>query len=155
MAYQPTTTPPTIARPPSAVQRRSCGSVRIAFLNRDRAIAELRDAAQRLVARDARVLAVGLFGSLERGQALPSSDADVLIVLREHPQPRWFDRIAEYAEAFAATSLPVEPFAYTQDELKQMLATRVGFLQTILREVMPLSGDDRIWSELKADQGES
>ena len=129
--------------------------MRIAFLDRDRAIAELRDAAQRLVARDARVLAVGLFGSLARGQALPSSDADVLIVLREHPLPRWFDRLAEYAEAFADTSLPVELFAYTQDELKRMLMTRAGFLQTILREVMPLSGDDRIWSELKADQGES
>jgi predicted nucleotidyltransferase len=126
--------------------------VRIAWLDRDRAIAEVRDAAQRLVARDARVLAVGLFGSLARGQALPSSDADVLIVLREHPQPRWFDRIAEYAEAFAATSLPVEPFAYTQDELNRMLATRVGFVQTILREVIPLSGDDHIWQALRARQ---
>ena len=137
------------------MQRRSCGSVRIAFLDRDRAIAELRDAAQRLVARDARVLAVGLFGSLARGQALPSSDADVLIVLGEHPLPRWFDRIAEYAEAFTATSLPVEPFAYTQDELNRMRVTRVGFVRTIWREMMPLSGDDRVWSELKADQGES
>jgi len=126
--------------------------VRIAWLDRDRAIAEVRDAAQRLVARDARVLAVGLFGSLARGQALPSSDADVLIVLREHPQPRWFDRIAEYAEAFAATSLPVEPFAYTQDELKRMLTTRAGFLQTILREVIPLSGDDHIWQSLRASE---
>jgi len=80
--------------------------VRIAWLDRDRAIAQVRDAAQRLVARDERVLAVGLFGSLARGQALPSSDADVLIVLREHPQLCWFDRIAEYAEAFTATSLP-------------------------------------------------
>ena len=129
--------------------------MRIAWLDRDRAIAEVRDAAQRLVARDARVLAVGLFGSLARGQALPSSDADVLIVLREHPQPRWFDRIAEYAEAFTATSLPVEPFAYTQDELNRMRVTRVGFLRTIWREMMPLSGDDRVWSELKADRGES
>jgi len=126
--------------------------VRIAFLDRDRAIAQVRDAAQRLVARDARVLAVGLFGSLARGQALPSSDADVLIVLREHPQPRWFDRIAEYAEAFAATSLPVEPFAYTQDELHRMLATRVGFVQTILREVIPLSGDNHIWQSLRASE---
>ncbi len=122
--------------------------MRIAWLDRDRAIAQVRDAAQRLVARDARVLAVGLFGSLARGQALPSSDADVLIVLREHPQPRWFDRIPEYAEAFTATSLPVEPFAYTQDELKRMLATRGGFVQTILREVIPLSGDNHIWQAL-------
>ena len=88
--------------------------------------------------------------SRARGQALPGSDADVLIVLREHPQPRWFDRIAEYAEAFATTSLPVEPFAYTQDELKRMLATRAGFVQTILREMIPLSGDEHIWQVLRA-----
>ncbi len=117
-------------------------------------MAELRDAANQLMARDARVLAVGLFGSLARGQALPSSDADVLIVLREHPQLRWFDRIPEYAEAFTATSLPVEPFAYTQDELKRMLVRRVSFVQTILREVIPLSGDEQVWSKLRADQGE-
>jgi len=98
--------------------------VRISFLDRGRAIAELRDAAQRLVAKDGRVLAVGLFGSLARGQALPSSDADVLIVLSTHPQPRWFDRIAEYAEAFNATSLPVEPFTYTQDELERTKGTK-------------------------------
>jgi len=76
----------------------------------------------------------------------------VLIVLREHPQPRWFDRIAEYAEAFATTSLPVEPFAYTQDELNRMLAARAGFVQTILREVIPLSGDGRVWLELKCEK---
>lgn len=114
-------------------------------------MAELRDAATQLMARDARVLAVGLFGSLARGQALPSSDADVLIVLREHPQTRWFDRIPEYAEAFTATSLPVEPFAYTQDKLKRMLARRVDFVQTILREVIPLSGDEQVWRELQAE----
>ena len=96
----------------------------ISFLDRGRAIAELRDAAQRLVANDGRVLAVGLFGSLAREQALPSSDADVLIVLSTHSQPRWFDRIAEYAEAFNATSLPVEPFTYTQDELERTKGTK-------------------------------
>lgn len=90
--------------------------------------------------------------SRARGQALPSSDADVLIVLREHPQPRWFDRIAEYAEAFTDTSLPVEPCAYTQDELKRMLATRAGFVQTILREMIPLSGDDHIWQSLQVSR---
>lgn len=123
--------------------------MRIAFLDRDRAIAELRDAAQRLLARDARVLAVGLFGSLARKQALPSSDADVLIVLAEHPEPRWFDRIAEYADAFAETSLPVEPFAYTREELQRMQAQSSSFLRAILRELLPLGGDERVWQALR------
>lgn len=126
--------------------------MRTAFLDRERAIAELVDAARRLLARDDRVLAVGLFGSLARRQALPSSDADVLIVLKEHPQSRWFDRIAEYADAFTGTSLPVEPFAYTCAELARMLAAQSGFLRTILREVIPLSGDEQVWQTLKPGQ---
>mgnify|MGYP000502579281 CR=1 FL=1 len=73
----PTSTLLPIARPPSAVQRRSCSSVRIAF----------------------------------------------------------FD---------------VELSAYTQDKLNRMLATRAGFLQTILREMIPLRGDRRIWRALRA-----
>ena len=149
MAHQPTTTPPPIAKPPSAVQRRSCGSVRIAFLDRDRALAELEGAARRLLARDDRVLAVGLFGSLARRQALPGSDADVLIVLKEHSQARWFDRIAEYADAFADTSLPVEPFAYTCAELNRMIVAQSGFIRTILREVIPLGGNVQVWQALK------
>ncbi|MGQ9600806.1 MAG: nucleotidyltransferase domain-containing protein [Anaerolineae bacterium] len=114
-------------------------------------MAELVECAQRLLAGDDRVIAVGLFGSLARRQALPSSDADVLIVLREHPQPRWFDRIAEYVDAFAGASLPVEPFPYTHDELERMRLSRSGFLRTILRELIPLGGETRIWKELKGN----
>jgi len=110
---------------------------------------ELRDAAQRLLARDERVVAVGLFGSLARRQALPSSDADVLIVLREHPHARWFDRITEYADAFADASLPVEPFPYTRDELQRMQAHNSSFLRTILSELIPLSGEERVWQALR------
>lgn len=131
------------------MQRRSCGSVRIAFLDKNRAVAELVACAQRLLARDDRVIAVGLFGSLARGQALPSSDADLLIALREHPELRWFDRISDYTDAFAGASLPVEVFAYTLDELARMSSHQSGFLHTVLRELLPLGGDDRIWSALK------
>ncbi|MGC8780322.1 MAG: nucleotidyltransferase domain-containing protein [Anaerolineae bacterium] len=94
------------------------------------------------------MLAVGLFGSLARGDALPSSDADVLIVLRDHDRPRWFDRISEYAAAFAGVSLPVEPFAYTVEESKA-LASRPGFMRTVLRELMPLAGDQEVIARLK------
>ncbi len=130
------------------MQRRSCGSVRVAFLDRDRAIAELTECAQALLVHDPRVVAVGLFGSLARGQALPSSDADLLIVLKAHPQPRWFDRIPEYAAAFQGTTLPVEPFPYTWAELTRMLS-QPGLLRTAVREAMLLGGDPQIWERLR------
>lgn len=128
------------------MQRRSCGSVRIAFLNRSQAIDELAGRVQELLLRDSRIVGVGLFGSLARGKALPSSDADLLIVLKDHPQPRWFDRISEYAEAFRGTGLPVEVFPYTIEELTRLLS-HPGFLRTALRELLPLGGDPEVWKK--------
>lgn len=129
------------------MRRRSSGSVRIVWLDREGAIAELAERARALLAKDPRVLAVGLFGSLARREALPSSDADLLIALNGHPLARWFDRIPEYAAAFADTSLPVEPFPYTLDELRR-LAAQPGFLRTALRDLLPLAGDPAIWQRL-------
>ncbi len=121
--------------------------MQVAWLDRDEAIRELAERARDLLARDPRVRAVGLFGSLARGNALPSSDADILLVLDSHPLPRWFDRIPEYADAFAGTALPVEPFPYTLDELRR-LAAQPGFLRTALQELIPLGGDTAVWSQL-------
>ncbi|MGQ9710156.1 MAG: nucleotidyltransferase domain-containing protein [Anaerolineae bacterium] len=121
--------------------------MRIAWLDREGAVAELAERARALLAEDRRVLAVGLFGSLARGDALPSSDADLLIVLNGHPLARWFDRIPEYAAAFTGTSLPVEPFPYTLDELRR-LAAQPGFLRTALRDLLPLAGNPAIWQRM-------
>ena len=119
----------------------------VAFLDRDRAIQELVERAGRLLEQNARVLAIGLFGSLARDDALPTSDADVIIVLRSHPDPRWFERIPEFAAAFDGTSLPVETFPYTLEEMNR-LVSQPGLIRTALRELIHLAGDPQIWSKL-------
>ncbi len=126
------------------MQRRFSGSVKIAFLDKNQAIAELKERSQELLYRDMRVLSVGLFGSLARGQALPSSDADVLIVLRSHPKSRWFDRIPEYHEAFRGTALPVETFPYTLEEMIR-LHSHSNFIRKALQELIILAGNPQIW----------
>jgi predicted nucleotidyltransferase len=118
--------------------------VKIAFLDRDQAIAKLKERSQELLYRDPRVLAVALFGSLARGQALPSSDADILIALKSHPESRWFDRIPEYAEFFRKTSLPVEVFPYTVEEMTR-LYPHSNFIRKALQELIILAGDPKIW----------
>jgi UTP:GlnB (protein PII) uridylyltransferase len=147
MASPPTTTRKPTADKPPIVQRRSCGSVRVAFLDKERAIAELVARVQALLEQDPRVIAVGLFGSLARGDALPGSDADLLIVLKSHPQSRWFDRISEYALPFQGTALPVEPLPYTVDELIR-LSAYPGLVRTALREILPLGGERSIFQRL-------
>ena len=149
MENQPTTIQKPTANKLSAVHRRSYGSVRIAFLNLDKAVAELAECAQKLIDQNERVVAVGLFGSLARGDALPSSDADLLIVLKSHPLPRWFDRIPEYECEFQQSSLPVELFPFTVDELARGGVSRPGFLRTGLRELVVLAGDGNFLREIE------
>ena len=122
--------------------------MKIAFLDREFAVSELITYTRTLLARDEQVLSVGLFGSLARGDALPSSDADLLLALKTHSMPRWFDRIPEYAADFSGASLPTEPFPFTVEELARM-ATQPGFLRTALRELVPLGGDAHIWEQLR------
>lgn len=78
----------------------------------------------------------------------------MLIVLKEHSQPRWFDRIAEYADAFNETSLPVEPFVYTREELQRIHAQSSSFLRAILRKLFPLSGNEQVWQVLKRNESQ-
>ncbi|HQO37094.1 MAG TPA: nucleotidyltransferase domain-containing protein, partial [bacterium] len=139
----------------SAVQIQSFGSVTIAFLDRQAVIDGLRECAERLVRADPRVRAVGLFGSLARGDATPSSDADVLIVLSEHPTTPWFKRIPDYSRAFDGISLGVEPFPYTLAEIRNMLSGP-GFMRTVIRELIPLAGETHQSNQLYewADQAQ-
>ena len=148
MEYLQTTTLKRTPKKPSALRRQSCDSVTIVFLDREAAIEELRECAQRLIQDDARVLAVGLFGSLARGDAVPSSDADVLIVLETHDKGRWVDRIPEYIDAFDDSSLGAEPFPYVLDEINKMLG-QAGFMRAVVRELAPLAGNPQIFQRLQ------
>lgn len=131
------------------MRKRSLDSVRIAYLDKKRAVEEIRRCAEELAAVDRNVLAVGLFGSLARGDALPTSDADVLVALKEHVHGRWFDRIPQYAEAFSTASVPVEVFPYTIAELERMTAGLSPFLERIFEELIPLGGDAGLWAHLQ------
>jgi hypothetical protein len=81
-------------------------------------------------------------------QAVPGSDADVLIILTDDPRSRWFDRIPEYAAAFQGATLPVEPFPYTWAELARRLS-QPGLLRTAVREAILLGGDPPAWERLR------
>lgn len=79
--------------------RRSWTSVRVEFLDRDKAVESLREAARQLRQTDPRVDQVMLFGSLVKGDYVPGSDADVLVVLQADPRP-FLDRTPEFRRHF-------------------------------------------------------
>jgi len=79
--------------------------------------ARLIRAAQALMVKEKDVQSVWLFGSLCRGQALPGSDADVLIVLRASDRP-FHDRIDRFRSEFSNSEVPVDVLPVTIAELE-------------------------------------
>ncbi|MBI4421930.1 MAG: nucleotidyltransferase domain-containing protein, partial [Gemmatimonadetes bacterium] len=77
----------------------SSNSARVTFLDVPATVERIRRAAQGLCAANPHVTAVVLFGSLADASATPSSDADLLVVLREDSR-RVIDRVPDYSRAF-------------------------------------------------------
>ena len=76
-----------------------------------------------------------LFGSLQRGDAVPGSDADVLLVLRTTDLP-FSERAAVYRPE--GVGIPVDLFGYTRKELDDMLANGNRFVSRALAEGVDL-----------------
>ncbi len=72
-------------------------------------------------------MAVVLFGSFASGRAVPGSDLDVLIVLRDDPRP-FLDRIPDYAPD--DVPFPVDVFPYTMAEIAAGQSLAVEALRT-------------------------
>jgi len=68
---------------PSFVQKRSCGSVKVFWLDKEGLISALQNKAQDALARFPELQKVVLFGSLARGDATPRSNADLIFVVQE------------------------------------------------------------------------
>ena len=109
---------------------RSSPSVSVEYLNKDVALSSLRKATESLK-RDPNVVVVKLFGSLLRGDYVPGSDADILIVLQEDNR-RLIDRIPEYLEFFKDVPLSVDVFPYTVDEIERMKKNENFFIKEFL-----------------------
>jgi len=98
---------------------RSYGSVKIISFDTKSAVKNLKEAANKLKNENQNVSGVYLFGSLARGDAVPGSDADILIVLKES-QKRAIDRIDDFIDYFSGLGFGVDIFAYTIEELKSL-----------------------------------
>lgn len=111
--------------------RRSWTSVRVEFLDRDKAVRSLRQAAKRLRQTHPRVEQVILFGSLEKGDYVPGSDADILLILEADPRP-FLQRIPEFRRHFLNSPVDVEVFPYTRDEMARGQADPNSFIHSVM-----------------------
>ncbi len=96
---------------------RSSGSVKAIWLDRDQALRSLATAANRLKSACPEVEEVLLMGSLARGDHTGTSDADILLVLRESRlDPS--NRIRRYL-AFFDLPIGVDLVPLTREELNE------------------------------------
>jgi len=99
----------------SFIVEESLNSVKIFWLDQERLRAELYRTAQEVGEGDKNVMKIILFGSLAENRAVPGSDADILIVLKQSSAP-FLKRIEEWSEKFSV-NFPIELFPYTEEEL--------------------------------------
>lgn len=95
----------------------------------------LKKAVQHLAKRHPDIEEVWLFGSLARGDAVPGSDADLLIVLKESALP-FLARSVHYQPDFCGVG--VDALVYTRAELAAMQAEDHPFLRQIQSEQVSL-----------------
>ena len=109
----------------------SSASVKVFWLNREEKILRLQEAVKTLKARHPEIERAVLFGSLERGDAVPGSDADVLLMVGATDLP-FPERAAAYRPE--GVGIPVDLFVYTRTELEGMLAAGNRFVSRALAD---------------------
>lgn len=101
------------------------------WLDQRAAVEALRCRATRLRRERPEVEKVVLFGSLAAGRAVPSSDADVLVTVRE-PLPSLVERGLEYRVYFEELGMPVDVFVYGVAEVPQVPLARRALAEGVV-----------------------
>jgi len=113
--------------------------VKVTYFDKDLVWRSLRRFVSELAETHPEVRRVMLFGSLARGDAVPGSDVDLLLVLAASDEA-FLDRIPRYTPS--PFPVPVEVFPYTEGELEALLEQRNRFVQRALSEGISLLNAD-------------
>lgn len=109
----------------------SSRSVKIRYLDREAIGKALDDYVAAMAEEHPELETAILFGSFARGDSVPASDIDLLLIL-ERSDVDFQDRIV----AFLPSCFPVgmDVFPYTREEIEKMVGEGNGFISTALRE---------------------
>ena len=101
----------------SVIQRKSYGSVKVFWLDKDLLKKRIQKAAKKIMSTNSDVEKVILFGSLAEDRATAFSDADILIVVKDSTK-RFIDRPIDFAQYFQNIGIEVDLFVYTKKEIE-------------------------------------
>lgn len=118
------------------LRQKSSDSVKIISIDREQALARLRQIAAQMCLRP-EVAEVRLFGSLARGDQTGTSDADILIVLQRQSKPDYTQQVRSYSRYF---DLPigVDLLLLTQAEITCRLQENEAWMQRVWQESLLL-----------------
>ena len=115
--------------PRSVIRKQSYGTVKVFWLDRSLLKSRIMQAVTKLSREHEAVVQVVLFGSVACDRAIPSSDADILVVVRESDTP-FLDRPSLFRGYFSDIGVGVDLFVYTQQEVA---SSRIPVAVTALR----------------------
>ena len=115
--------------PRSVIRKQSFGTVKVFWLDRSLLKSRIMQAVTKLSREHEAVVQVVLFGSVACDRAIPSSDADILVVVRESDTP-FLDRASLFRGYFSDIGVGVDLFVYTQQEVA---SSRIPVAVTALR----------------------
>lgn len=111
---------------------RSSNSVQIESIDLDKVMQDLKGCAAALGSEHSEVEACILHGSLVRGDYLPESDIDVLILV-ETAREQFLKRTDEFRDFFLSLPMDVDLKVYTLDEAEDMIQHGNLFLLEVLQ----------------------
>ena len=113
------------------MQERLSPFVRINYFNKEAVEKALKKYLKELEEGHPEIKKVILFGSFVRGESVPGSDIDLLIILRESKYP-FLERIPPYLPS--KFPVGVDVFPYTEEEIEKMKAEGNFFIKKALEE---------------------
>jgi predicted nucleotidyltransferase len=114
--------------------------VKITYFDKEAVSEALSEFLKELEKRSPEIKRIILFGSFARGECVPGSDIDLLIVLRESNIP-FLERIPKYMPSHFPVGVDV--FPYTEGELREMLNSGNFFVKRALEEGIEVLHDKR------------
>jgi predicted nucleotidyltransferase len=114
-------------------------NVRVFRIDRARTIERLRTRAREVLERRPDVMAIWLFGSLARGNAVPGSDADLYVIVRDSAASP-LDRSVDLARQLSGLGIGCDVIVHTEAEQRDLAARGDAFVRVVEREGVCLAG---------------
>ncbi len=112
--------------------KKSLNSVKIKSVNKKILIDRLKEWSYEAAKTHKEILKIGYFGSYARDDYTPSSDLDILIVVKHSNKPP-HKRLLDYSLDYFPVGCEV--FVFTEEEIRKKKESKKGWLNTILSEI--------------------